>query len=239
MHGVGVKQRVCYAGRTMDSPAPPTPRSRGTAAATAPQLEPGVDSALATDEQELVAALREGRDEAYAALVRRYGGRLLAVTRRLLRSEADAEDAVQDAFLAAFRAIHGFAGQSKLSTWLHRIAVNSALMRLRTKRRHPETSIEDLLPHFGEDGLHRNEPVEWRGTDGRLERQETREWVRAQIDRLPETYRTVLLLRDIEELDTQETAELLEVTPNAVKIRLHRARLALRELLDSQMREKR
>jgi RNA polymerase sigma-70 factor (ECF subfamily) len=211
----------------------PTP----DAAAPDPQLATA-EGSLETEEG-LVAALRAGRDEAYASLVRRYGGRLLAVTRRLLRSEADAEDAVQDAFLAAFRAIDGFEGHSRLSTWLHRIAVNAALMRLRTKRRHPEASIEELLPHFGEDGLHVDQPVDWRGTDARLERQETREWVRAQIDRLPETYRTALVLRDIEELDTQETADLLGITPNAVKIRLHRARLALRELLDSQMREER
>jgi RNA polymerase sigma-70 factor, ECF subfamily len=214
-----------------------SPSPADDAAAPDPQLA-AAEASLETEEG-LVSALRAGRDEAYAALVRRYGGRLLAVTRRLLRSEADAEDAVQDAFLAAFRAIDGFEGHSRLSTWLHRIAVNAALMRLRTKRRHPESSIEELLPHFGEDGLHVDQPVDWRGTDARLERQETREWVRAQIDRLPETYRTALVLRDIEELDTQETADLLGITPNAVKIRLHRARLALRELLDSQMREER
>jgi len=213
-----------------------SPPAGSASAAPAPQHPADSDPTLATEEQ-LVAALREGREDAYAALVRRYGGRLLAVTRRLLRNEADAEDAVQDAFLAAFRAIDRFAGQSRVSTWLHRIAVNAALMRLRTKRRHPETSIEELLPHFGDDGLHRHEPGEWRGTDSLLEREETRAWVREQIDRLPETYRTTLLLRDIEELDTQETAELLEITPNAVKIRLHRARLALRELLDAELRE--
>jgi len=237
MRGVGVKQRLCYAAEDMDASCPAEPAAGTDAAASGPQSE-SATTPERESEHDLIAALRAGEDEAYALLVRRYGGRLLAVTRRLLRSEADAEDAVQDAFLAAFRSIHGFEGNSRLSTWLHRIAVNAALMRLRTKRRHPETSIDELLPAFGEDGLHREQPIEWRGTDVKLERQETREWVRAQIDRLPETYRTALLLRDIEELDTQETAELLGITPNAVKIRLHRARLALRELLDAQMREK-
>ena len=95
-----------------------------------------------SDEAKLIDALRAGDGDAYGQLVRRYGGRLLAVTRRLLREEEDARDAVQEAFLSAFKAIDRFEGQARLSTWLHRIAVNAALMKLRSKRRRPETSIE-------------------------------------------------------------------------------------------------
>ena len=194
------------------------------------------------DEASLLAGLRAGDQGAYETLVRTYSGRLLAVTRRLLRTEEDARDAVQDAFLSAFRALHTFEEGSLLSTWLHRIAVNAALMKLRTRRRKPEEAIEDLLPKYLEDG-HRedghigNPTKPWKEPEALLERQETRVLVRACIDRLPESYRTVLLLRDIEELDTEEAAHLLGISPNAVKIRLHRARQALRTLLDPHFRE--
>jgi RNA polymerase sigma-70 factor, ECF subfamily len=111
--------------------------------------------------------------------------------------------------------------------------VNTALMRLRTRKRKPEEPIEPLLPAFKEDGHQATAAVEWAdGADVALERSETRAFVRAQIDKLPDTYRTVLLLRDIEELSTSEVAAMLSTSENAVKIRLHRARQALRALLD-------
>lgn len=191
-------------------------------------------------ETTLVARLQANDDSAFSELVRAQGPRMLAVARRLLRSDDDAADAVQEAFISAFRAIGNFEGGARLSTWLHRIVVNAALMRLRSRARRPETSIDDLLPRFVEDGEYLDEPREWKSPEalGALERRETREMVRGLIDRLPTDYRTVLLLRDIEGLDTKETAELLGVTPNAAKIRLHRARLALRGLLDPHMRER-
>jgi RNA polymerase sigma-70 factor (ECF subfamily) len=202
---------------------------------------PGVPSARRAaediDEAALLAGLRAGDEAAFEKLVRTYGGRLLAVAQQFLHNEEDARDAVQDAFLSAFRAIGSFGEGSRVSTWLHRIVINAALMKLRTRRRKPEESLDDLLPKFLEDG-HRadpgpegNEP-----TDVAMQRQETRALVRECINRLPDTYRTVLLLRDIEELDTEETARLLGVSPNAVKIRLHRARQALRTLLDPHFR---
>lgn len=189
-------------------------------------------------EVELLAGLRAGDPQAYEILVRTYGGRLLAAARRILHSEEDAHDALQDAFLSAFRAIGSFQEGARVSTWLHRIVVNAALMKLRTRRRRPEESIEELLPTYLEDGHRENPGPAWKeNTETLLGRQEVRAAVRECIDRLPEAYRTVLLLRDIEELDTEETARLLEVTPNAVKIRLHRARQALRTLLDPHFRE--
>jgi RNA polymerase sigma-70 factor (ECF subfamily) len=189
-------------------------------------------------EADLVARLRAGSNAAYEELVRAQGARLLAVAQRLLGSEEDASDAVQDAFISAFRAIDRFEGGSRLSTWLHRIVVNSALMKLRSQQRKPETSIEDLLPRFLDDGHFAEPPAEWQQTaDQALERSEMRQLVRKAIDGLPEIYRTVLLLRDIEGLDTAEAAEAIGVTANAVKIRLHRARQALRGQLDEHMRE--
>ncbi|MBW2282430.1 MAG: sigma-70 family RNA polymerase sigma factor [Deltaproteobacteria bacterium] len=192
----------------------------------------------AEGERTLVARLRAGEDAAYEELVRSYGGRLLAVARRFLRVEEDARDAVQDAFISAFRAIDRFEGDSRISTWLHRIVVNASLMKLRSRQRKPETSIEELLPRFLDDGHFADPPTEWQQTAERaLQRRQTRERVREAIDRLPDSYRTVLLLRDIEGLDTAEAAEVLQVSANAVKIRLHRARQALRKLIDAHMRE--
>jgi RNA polymerase sigma-70 factor (ECF subfamily) len=192
---------------------------------------------LDADESALVAELRAGSEAAFARLVHVHGGRLLAVIRRFLPGEADAQDALQDAFLSAFRGIDGFDGKSLLATWLHRIAVNAALSRLRAARRRPEQPIDALLPRFLDDG-HQAEPaVEWRdGPDVLLQREESRALVRACIDQLPESYRTILLLRDIEEVDTEETARLLGTSVAAVKTRLHRARQALRALLDPHLR---
>ena len=187
-------------------------------------------------EAQLLAGLRRGEDGAFEQLVRQYGGRMLAIAQRLLGSEHDAQDAVQEAFLSVFKAIAQFTGAAKLSTWLHRIVVNAALMKLMSRRRKPEEPIEEMLPRFDAQGEWTSRVTSWEApSDVLLQRQETRALVRRCIDRLPETYRTVLLLRDIEELDTEETADLLGITPNAVKIRLHRARQALRTLLEREL----
>lgn len=186
---------------------------------------------------DLVTRLRAGDPTAFEEMVRSHMPRLLRVARRMLVSEEDARDAVQDAFLAAFRSIASFESNAMLSTWLHRIVVNASLMKLRTRRRKPEEDIEQFLPRFREDG-HQLEPsLAWNETaESLLEKSETRAIVRSAIDRLPQTYRQVLLLRDIEELTTEETATALEISPNAVKIRLHRARQALRAQLDPLVR---
>ena len=144
---------------------------------------------------------------------------------------------MQEAFLSAFKEISRFQGQSSLGTWLHRIVVNAALQRLRTRRRHPEQSIEALLPHFGEGEHQLDPPTPWKDTSETiLQQEESRDLVRRCISRLPENYRTVLILRDIEELDTQETANMLGTSQGVVKARLHRARQALRSLLDPHFR---
>ena len=192
------------------------------------------------DEAELLSALRSGRDDAFETLVRNHSGRMLSVCRRILRSEEEAKDAVQEAFVSAFRSIQTFEGTSRLGTWLHRIAVNASLMRLRSRKRRPEESIDDLLPTFKENGHATIEPRDWSPSALQLvETRETREFVRDCIDRLPEIYRVVLLLRDIEELDTAEAAEVLGVTDGVIKVRLHRARHALRTLLSERLGEPR
>jgi RNA polymerase sigma-70 factor (ECF subfamily) len=184
------------------------------------------------DETRLVARLRAGDEEAFEVMVRTYGGRLLAVARRFVRDEDEAKDVLQTAYLSAFRALSEFEGNCQLSTWLHRIVVNTALMRLRSRRRRPEESIEGLLPEFQPDGHHVEQFADWNTpADRLLEQKETRAAVRACIDQLPGNYREVLMLRDIEELSTLEAAEALSITQTAVKVRLHRARQALSTLL--------
>lgn len=180
------------------------------------------------DDQTLLADLKAGDGRAFEMLVRDYGSRMLAVARRFVRTNEDAQDIVQSAYLNAFRAIGRFDGHCLLGTWLHRIVVNTALMKLRSQRRTPEGSIEELLPTFRDDGHHIEEFSDWWApADQLMERAQTRAIVRACIDRLPDNYRAVLILRDIEELSTEESARALSVTPTTVKVRLHRARQAL------------
>jgi RNA polymerase sigma-70 factor (ECF subfamily) len=184
----------------------------------------------------LLERLRRNDADAFETLVRGNGGRMLAIARRLMRNEEDARDVVQDAFLAAFRALPDFAGQSRLSTWLHRITVNAALMKLRSQRRRPELVFEDpSAPHDDErPGLFDADPA-FAAPDAALPRRDLQRTVSAGLDRLPEAHRRTLVLRDIEERDTEETARLLGTTPGAVKTRLHRARQALRALLEPEL----
>lgn len=187
-------------------------------------------------EARLLARLKAADDSAFDELVNLAGHRLLAVARRMLGREEDAQDAVQEAFLSAFKSLDRFDGRSQLTTWLHRIAVNVCLMKLRSQRRRPERPIDDFLPEFLPDGHQKNPSSAWRPAETcGIERDELRAFVRARIEQLPEQYRLILILRDIEELDTDETATLLGISTAAVKTRLHRARQALRGLLDPHM----
>jgi RNA polymerase sigma-70 factor (ECF subfamily) len=201
------------------------------------EMPPGSPSYTAADETGLLTGLRAGDEAAFETLVRAYCVRLLATARRLLHHEEDALDAVQEAFLAAFKAMQTFDGRARLSTWLHRIVINAALAKLRCRQRRHEQSIDPLLPQFLPDGHQANPAVEWREPpEAGLQRQELRALVHSCIDRLPESYSIVLVLRDLEELDTDETARVLGVSPGVVKTRLHRARQALRVLLDPHFR---
>lgn len=183
--------------------------------------------------EDLLARLRTGDEDAFETLVRQYGGRMLAVARRFFDCEADARDVLQEAFLAAFKSIGDFKGNSSLATWLHRIVVNAALMNLRQKKRRPIEPINELLPQFDVQGS-------WADPDANylplplevLEQRETRAMVRRKIAQLPEVYRVVLVLRDMRRLDTAKVAATLSISDNAVKIRLHRARQALKTIIE-------
>ena len=175
-------------------------------------------------------ALKAGDREAFSQLVEMYSGRLYRLALKLLQNPQDAEDVLQETFIKAFRYIHNFDGRSSVSTWLYRIATNEALMQLR--RKHPEmVSIEEPV----EDGDMEQEPlqiVDWCCLpEQELLSSETRRRLDDAVKVLPDTLKTVFLLRDIEDLSTAETAEVLGLTETAVKTRLSRARLRLREEL--------
>jgi RNA polymerase sigma-70 factor (ECF subfamily) len=187
-------------------------------------------------EANLVRRLRAGDDRAYEILVSEYGSRMLTVARRFLRCEHDAHDAVQDALVSALQAIRSFSAAARLSSWLHRIVVNVCLMKLRTRSHKHQVRLDDDLPIFDSPGKHARPVSQW-SPEGcaRACSAELKFHVRESIDRLPESYRTVLLLRDIEERDTKETARLLGESQANVKTRLHRARQALRARIEPLM----
>ena len=182
-------------------------------------------------EEQLLGALRAGQPMAFEAGVRTHTGPPLPTARRVPPPDEDARHVVQETFLAAFRSLGGFQGEARLSTWLHRIAVNSALMKLRARRCRPEAPGGDLLPvaRPEDDGAICQERADVLYEQGQL-----RCRVRGCIDQLPAGYRAILLLRYVEDLDTQETARSLGISTDNAKIRLHRARLALRALLEQQ-----
>jgi len=199
--------------------------------ARGPDISPSADEA--GRDAALLRRLRAGEDAAFDELTAIAAGRMLSIARRMMPNEADAEEAVQDACLNAFRALPKFDGRARLTTWLHQITVNACLMKLRARRRRPERSIEDLLPAFVADGHQKNPAGAWTDQSPRaLETSELREIVKMKLEELPEQYRAVLILRDVEGLDTEETATVLNVTLDAVRTRLHRARQALKTLLD-------
>ncbi len=180
-----------------------------------------------------LAALRSGAAAETERFVRSHAGWMLALSRRILREHALAEDATQNAFVNIFKNIDRFDGRSAVKTWMHRIVVNEALMLLRKSRRHLEEPIDGLLPAFDDNGCRLEEPWATMETpETLLRRSETRAKVVERINRLPDNYRIVLVLRDIEELSTADVAEMLELSEAAVKVRLHRARAALKKLLE-------
>ena len=208
------------------------------AAPAAPVCSSALACASATGapdpEAEFVARLKLGDPEAFETLVREHGPRMLALARRYLPRETDAEDALQDAFMSVFRFVGSFAGGSRLTTWLHRITVNAALMRIRARSRRHKT-----LPEDAQVEVTLAETVE--GADPAftasdlLSREETRDVVRRCLDRLEEDCRIVVRLRDIEGLDLREIGRLLGVGVSTVKSRLRRGRLTLRALLESHL----
>jgi RNA polymerase sigma-70 factor (ECF subfamily) len=186
------------------------------------------------DESVFVAAAKGGDIRAFETLVHRYEGRIYRLTYNITQNREDAEDAAQDAFLKSYQHLPDFQGDSRFYTWLVRIAVNEALMKLR-RRRPNETSLDDSI-QTDEDVLPR-EIEDWGPKpDQRFEQAELQQILARSIAQLDPPYRIVFQLRDIEELSTEETARLLGLSVPAVKSRLLRARLKLRHILDQHFR---
>ena len=168
--------------------------------------------------------------------MRRYSNRVYRLAYGITRSAPDAEEVVQDVFLQIINKGAGFEGRAALGSWIYRITTNLSLNKRRGKRREVETSLDELLPTFLPDGHRAGERAfvvaDWSGTpDRELLSGESRRVIEAAIDCLPEHYRAVLVLRDVEELSNEEVAQIVGDTVAAVKTRLHRARMALREQL--------
>ena len=197
----------------------------------APVAAPAVADAEQTD-LALVARLQAGETSVFRELVRRHQDKVHRLALRLTRDDARAQDAMQDAFLQVFRKIGQFQENSAFTTWLYRITVNAALMRMRTERRHKETSLEDASPRYSESGEIAEPVDDWSpAVDDDVGNKELAKHAAHAVDALPETYRSVFVLRELEDLSTEEVANILDLTVPTVKTRLHRARLALRKAL--------
>ncbi|MCS0581356.1 RNA polymerase sigma factor [Massilia pinisoli] len=183
------------------------------------------------DDDALLRHIRAGDRDSFSLLMRRYNRRLYRVARSILRDDAEAEDALQDAYLQVYRALPTFRGESALGTWLTRIVVNAALMRQRKTGRLAE--VIELGADFGTDAPHSPDesPVEVEQPDLAAFRGQTRRLIETGIDKLPAAFRTVFVLRAVEELTVEETAATLNIPEATVRTRYFRARAMLREAL--------
>ena len=208
--------------------APPAPETSRSDAAP-----PAGEPADAESDMVLVERARNKDFAAFETLLARYEDKVFRLAFRFVRNESDAKEILQDTFLAIWRKLDTFKGDAQFSSWVYRVAANAALMRLRTQRRHPEVSTEELPAGFLDQqhyGQMLSPGENWsRRPDDELQSSELRTHIQSAVDALPEIYRTVFLVRDVEGLSTEETAELLGISIPTVKTRLHRARMALRE----------
>jgi RNA polymerase sigma-70 factor (ECF subfamily) len=189
------------------------------------------------DELALVAQSREGDSEAYGQLVRRYQNKIFRLAQHITQNREDAEDVLQETFLKAYEHLDQFQGNSKFYTWIVRIAVNQALMKLRRRKNDKSVSLDETID-TGEDTIVREIAAWDEDPEQKLGREEMGDILDKAVENLEAPYRSVFVLRDIEELSTEETAEALGLSVPAVKSRLLRARLQLREKLTRQFKRK-
>jgi RNA polymerase sigma-70 factor (ECF subfamily) len=197
----------------------------------------GLESAVPEPSDEVLVGLFLGGDEmAFERLVVRHRHLVYRLARRLLGNESDAQDITQVTFLQVYRKLSSFRGHSRFSTWLYRIATNAALMRRRARSRRPTEPLDSFAPRFDEAGKHASTAAEL-SVPSRLEEsldaQVLAAKVQRAVDRLPDLYRRAFVLRDLEELETSEVAELLGLRVATVRQRVHRARILLRGYLSS------
>lgn len=193
--------------------------------------------AQAFDEASLVAKAKAGDADAFAALVNHYDRRVFRMAKQITQNDEDAEDVLQETFLKAYSHLDDFQGNSKFYTWLVRIAVNEALMKLRKRRSDKTVPLDDPID-TGEDVVAREIAVWDENPEDTYSREELGRILDEAVESLKPAYRTVFVLRDIEEMSIEETAEALNLSISAVKSRLLRARLQLREKLTRQFKRK-
>jgi RNA polymerase sigma-70 factor (ECF subfamily) len=186
-----------------------------------------------SQEKKLIDNLIANDDLAYKTLVLHYGGKMLAVAHKFFNQDDDANECLQKAFIQVFKNISRFKKHSSLSTWLHRITVNEALMMIRQNRRQNTTSLETYTQHYNTYG-ERTIYADNAGNNIEMvfEKNEVKTSLHEIIFKLPEKYCNVILLRDIQEISTKETAEILAISESSVKTQLHRARLLLKTILE-------
>ncbi len=189
------------------------------------------------EDAELVRLAQEGDAEAFAKLVARYENSIFRLARNITQNAEDAEDVLQETFLKAYEHLGEFRGDSKFYTWLVRIAVNQALMKLRRRKSDRSVSLDETFD-TGEETLVREIAVWAEDPEQLYSQEELRRILASAIESLPPIFRTVFALRDIEELSTEETAQILNLSVPAVKSRLLRARLRLREHLTRYFKRK-
>ncbi len=190
------------------------------------------------DDNILLEGLRNGSPEAVEALFDRFHGKIYGLAMSILKNESDAEEATQDVFMTVFRKAFTFKGDSALYSWIYRICVNACLMRLRSRKRSETVSIEDYLPVFTDGGMHASPVGDWsKEVERKMLDKELGAVIRKFTEKLSEKYRVVFVLSDVEGLSNEETAQILGLTVPAVKSRLHRARLYLREQLSRYLQE--
>jgi RNA polymerase sigma-70 factor, ECF subfamily len=186
------------------------------------------------EEEELVRKLQAGNMEVFDQLVERFQKKIYALSFNLTRNQMDAQDVTQDVFLTLFRKIHTFQGKSAFSSWVYRITLNAAYMKLRSRKKDQSVSIDDMLPTFNKAGFQQEKVQDWsENTESLLFANETRNIIQKAVDQLPEKEKVVFLLRDVEGISTEKVGEILDLTIPAVKSRLHRARLFLRKKLST------
>ena len=196
-----------------------------------------VSSQAGIDEATLVVQARDGDDKAFAELVRRSEGKIFRLAQHVTQNREDAEDVLQETFMKAYEHLDQFKGDSKFYTWIVRIAVNQALMKLRRRKTDKSVSLDETID-TGEDTLVREIAAWDEDPEQRFSRDELGTILDSAIQSLEPPYRSVFVLRDIEELSTEETADALNLSVPAVKSRLLRARLQLREKLTRYFKRK-
>lgn len=188
-----------------------------------------MDEIIKNDDAEMVEAFKAGDKSAFVALLTRYSEKVHNLAMRITRNPEDAEEILQDVFLTVYNKINSFEGKSAFSSWLYRIAANTSFMKLRKRKQQAAVSFDDVIS-IGEEILTKNRS-DVSDVNYISSRHELRAALEGAVGKLPEEYRTIFILRDVDGLSNQEVGEILDISVPAVKSRLHRSRLMLRRSL--------